>query len=162
MNSSHEFMKSLSDCQLKSGAGAPGDPAAKSDQWVAKTFHHLDAQLDHRQHQSYCRSGRFRSNIVKVGGKSFVSTLCVVFWKGGANTSNSGKARASYWSLEFKSKSGQRGPIWPTWSAWSNRPIKPTKTKLHIHPGLVRPLYDSRATFFTAVGFLHLSKANFS
>ena len=37
--------------------GSPWDPAAEPDQWVAKAFHHLDAELDHRQHKSYRCAG---------------------------------------------------------------------------------------------------------
>ena len=97
----HEFMKSLSDRQFKSGPGAPGDPAAKSDQRVAKTFHHLDAQLDHRQHQSYCRSGRFWSNIVKVGA-NLLFRLCVLFSEKAVRT------------LQIQ---GRRGQVAEAWSS---------------------------------------------
>ena len=101
MNSSNEFLKSLSDCQFKSGAGAPGDPAAKSDQRVAKTFDHLDAQLDHREHQSYCRSGRFWSNILKVGA-NLLFRLCVLF------------SEKAVRALQIQ---GRRGQVTEAWSS---------------------------------------------
>ena len=45
--------------------GAPGDPAAKPNQRLSETFHHLDAQLHHREHQSYRCSGETFSTLKK-------------------------------------------------------------------------------------------------
>ena len=45
--------------------GAPGDPAAKPNQRLSETFDHLDAQLHHREHQSYRRTGQTFSTLEK-------------------------------------------------------------------------------------------------
>ena len=101
----HEFLSWIPEVferpPVQKWSGAPGDPAAKSDQRVAKTFDHLDAQLDHREHQSYCRSGRFWSNIVKLGA-NLLFRLCVLFSEKAVRT------------LQIQ---GRRGQVTEAWSS---------------------------------------------
>ena len=80
-----------------------------------------------------------RSNLLKYATKKQESCKKV-------ETKNSGKAEASYWSLEFKFWSW-RGPSWFQLGS-----------KLYFHIGLARSIPDSWAAFFTTIWFFLLKK----
>ena len=124
--------------------GASGDPAAKSNQRLEETFDHLHAQLNHRKHKSYRGPGKTYSTVPKTRGVKSRGQKSAQKCNGG-NLSNSGKASASCWSLEFK--------FW-CWrgSSWA------AGSKLYLHTGLARPTYHSWASLFTTIWFFLLSK----
>ena len=62
--------------------GASWDPAAKSNQRLAETFDHLNAQLNHWKHQSYCSAGKTSSFVQKKQVKSVgFFTFWHIYWQ---------------------------------------------------------------------------------
>ena len=84
--------------------GAPGDPAAKPNQRLSETFDHLDAQLHHREHQSYRRTGQTFSTLEKKT-QSRVKSRDKKFREGGGAFLKPG---AQILELE----GAKLGPIW--------------------------------------------------
>ena len=84
--------------------GAPRDPAAKPNQRLSETFDHLDAQLHHREHQSYRRTGQTFSTLEKKT-QSRVKSRDKKFREGGGAFLKPG---AQILELE----GAKLGPIW--------------------------------------------------